>query len=144
MKLTMVISNDDSEMMWKVLVECDFLSPNLSHTTLVLNETLYRNIPSKRSDRRHVIVSPNYKPNDEFVIVFKNNDELLRRLEMLEEEIYMIGDIEMYNYFKNYIQNLYVLDMKNKEEVFIDNKETVLDTELYRISKYKKVEENEG
>lgn len=144
MKLTMIISNDDSELVWNALVKCDFLSPNLSDTTLILNETFYSNIPLKRSNRRHVIVSPNYKPVDENVIVFKNNDELLRRLEMLEEETYMVGDIDMYNYFKDYIKNLYIVEIKNKEKIFIGNTETVLDTELYKISKYKKVETNEG
>ncbi|MFA5603645.1 MAG: dihydrofolate reductase [Bacilli bacterium] len=143
MKLTMIVSNDDSKSVWNALIKSDFLSPNLSNTTLVLKENFYSNIPFKRSDRRHVIVSSNYKATDEFVIVFKSNDELLRRLEMLEEEIYMVGDIGMYNYFKDYIKNLYIIEVKNKEEIIIDNKETIVDTELYRISKIKKVETNE-
>lgn len=146
MNLTIIVSNDDSqsEAVWKILKDCEFFNEALIKKPVVLSERFYKTIPIIHPNKRYVVVSSNLNPEDKNIIVFKNNEQLLKRLEMLSEEFTIVSDKKMYEYFLPYAKKVYLIELKNpnQKEMFelpnFEQKEEY-ENESYKMKVYRKV-----
>ena len=149
MNLTMIVSNDDSfsSQLWKVLEECDFFSNELNHKPIIVGESFFKTIPIKNPKRRIIVISENLKDSDENILIFENKSKLLKRLDLLSEDVYMVSDIDMYNYFLQYINNLYFIEFKkSNKKLIIDNENfisnSIIENDNLKMIEYRKEKEN--
>ncbi|MDD2392129.1 MAG: dihydrofolate reductase [Bacilli bacterium] len=149
MNLTMIASNDDSKSkyLWKILEECDLFNSKLNNKPIIVREHFFKTIPVKNPKRRLIVISENFKNNDSNILVFENKSKLLKRLDLLTEEVYMVCDIDMYNYFLPYINNLYFIEFKNStNKLTINNKNfvsnNIIENNDFKMIEYRKEKEN--
>ncbi|NLM62751.1 MAG: hypothetical protein GX190_00345 [Mollicutes bacterium] len=145
MNLSIIISNDDNRAkeIWEVLEICDFFDDKLVKNPVVISEKFYQTIPKINPQKRYVVVSKNLESKNKNIIVFKDNEQLLRRLKMLSEDFFIISDKEMFEYFLPYAKKVYFVEIKNivnKTDFDLSNFEQkkVAENKNYKIKIYRK------
>ena len=146
MNLTMIVSNDDSKskIVWDILERCDFFDDKLISKPVILGEIFYNTLPILHPNKRYILVSSNLENENQNITIFKDNYQLLKRLEMLTEEFIMVSDKEMYNYFLPYVEKLYLIEFKNVNNKLLFNninftEIVVINNDNYKMIEYRKV-----
>ncbi|MDD4282454.1 MAG: dihydrofolate reductase [Bacilli bacterium] len=149
MNLTMIVSNDDSmsNQLWNILEKCDFFNEKLINKTVIVGEEFYNTIPIILPNKRYIVISKNLKNKDNNVIVFRNNYQLLRKLELLTEEFILVSDEKMYNFFLPYINKVYLVELrKSDNKILFDStnfcKKIMIDNNEFRMIEYRKEDIN--
>ena len=134
-----VIGNNNS-MIWHIPSDLKRFKSITSGSTIIMGRKTFESLPGVLPKRKHIVITrdKNYTVNNESVEVLHSVDEVLKKYENNNEEVFIIGGGQIYKEFLPHADKLYLTilekDFKgdtkfpeiNKDEWIIEEKSEII------------------
>ena len=107
----------NNDLIWNLPNDLKFYRHNTLNKTVVLGYNTYKSLPNKLKNRKMIVLT-NRKIDDEEIITYKNEYELLKN--EYKEDLYIIGGEQVYKTFIDIADELYItkIDATTKADTY--------------------------
>ncbi len=89
----------DNKLIWHIPPDLAFFRQNTIHKNIIMGSNTFFSLPNLLKDRHHIVLSKNSKFNDQRIEVYRNYDDLMKKIQTSNEEFYVIGGASIYKLF---------------------------------------------
>lgn len=101
----------DNKLIWRLPEDLKYFKRVTDGRTIIMGRKTFESLPKLLPNRKHIVLSSsNTFPSE--VEVYKNIKELLNKIQLSKEEIFVIGGGSVYEQFLEYANSLYLTEIE--------------------------------
>ena len=110
-----VIGNNNS-MIWHIPSDLKRFKSITSGSTIIMGRKTFESLPGVLPKRKHIVITrdKNYTVNNESIEVLHSVDDVLKKYENSNEEVFIIGGGQIYKEFLPHANKLYLTILKQE------------------------------
>ena len=135
----------DNKLIWSIPEDLNFFRENTLGKPIVMGLNTLNSLPRLLPNRRHIVLTHREICLDSSIIVFHSIEELLKYLELLDEEVMVIGGAQIYCQMIEYANKMLLTEIDKTAEAdvyFPDFSLCNWDRELISRHQYNDIEYN--
>lgn len=145
MNLKIIVTNNETKIyeLYKIMDECELFHQELFGNPIVVNELYFNKLPKINEQRRYIVIGDNLQSTKSNVLTFNSKEQFRNKLSLINEIVYMICDNDMYEFFKEYSKNIYVVNFKKYNDFKVDDSnktnKIIFENNFFKMIKYSEV-----
>lgn len=105
----------NNNLIWHIPEDLKFFKEKTMNKIIVMGYKTYKSLPKLLPGRRHVVLTHHQIDNDK-IKVFSYVDSLIKYLDSISEEVFIIGGATLYGEFINKASKIYLTEIDDKYE----------------------------
>ena len=101
----------DNNLIWYLPEDLKFFKETTTGHTIVMGMNTLNSLPRKLKNRRYIVITTKNIELDPDIKVVHSIDELLKYINTLDEETFIIGGASIYNQMINYSDKMYLTEV---------------------------------
>ncbi len=97
-----------NELLCRIPSDLKRFKEKTSGKTVIMGRKTFESLPKLLPNRKHIVISKNAEFQNPDIIVENDISKLAEKYKDSEEEVFIIGGAEIYNYFLPYCKNFYL------------------------------------
>lgn len=133
----------DNSLIWSIPEDLNFFKENTLGKPIVMGLNTLNSLPRILPNRRHIVLTHREVSFDPSILVFHSLKELFQYLEILNEEVMVIGGAQIYCQMMEYANKMLLTEIDKKAEAdvyFPEFSKNDWDKELVSSQKYNDIE----
>ena len=103
----------DNDLIWHIKGDLAHFKELTMHKKIIMGASTYKSLPKKLEGREYIILSKSLS-NISDARIYQNFDDLLAYLNILDEEVMIIGGASIYKLFLPYAEVLYLTEIEEE------------------------------
>lgn len=110
----------NNDLIWRIPEDLKFFRENTMGKSIVMGMNTFKSLPKLLPGRRHIVLTHRDICLDSSVMVFHNLDELLEYIDLLDEEVMIIGGAMIYKLMIDYADKMLLteIDRTSKADIY--------------------------
>ena len=133
----------DNRLIWSIPEDLKFFKENTLGKPIVMGLNTLNSLPRILPNRRHIVLTHREVSFDPSILVFHSLEELFQYLEILDEEVMVIGGAQIYCQMMEYANKMLLTEIDKTAEAdvyFPEFSKNDWDKELVSSQKYNDIE----
>jgi len=106
----------NNDLIWKIPEDLKFFKINTIDKPIVMGMNTLNSLPKLLPNRKHIVLTRKNVELDSSIMVFHNIEELLSYIELLDEEIMIIGGASIYSQMIKYANKMLLTEILDESE----------------------------
>lgn len=107
---------NDNTLIWSIPEDLKFFRENTIDKTIVMGMNTLKSLPKLLPNRKHVVLTRNNIELDPSIVVVHSIDELLSYIELLGEEVMIIGGAQIYSQMIEYANKMLLTEIDDSKD----------------------------
>ena len=103
-------------LIWSIPEDLKFFRDNTVGKTIVMGMNTLNSLPKLLPNRKHIVLTRKNVELDSSIIVIHSIDELLSYIEMLDEEVMIIGGSQIYSQMIDYADKMLLTEINDSRD----------------------------
>lgn len=132
----------NNDLIWKIPDDLKFFRENTNGKYIVMGLNTFNSLPKLLPNRKHIVLTHRDIELDSSVVIFHSINELLSFIDMLDEEVMIIGGSMIYNQMIEYASQMLLTeidDSMNADVYFPEFNFNEWDRELISVHNYNEI-----
>lgn len=133
----------DNKLIWSIPEDLNFFRDNTIGKPIIMGLNTLNSLPRLLPNRRHIVLTHREISLDPSIMIFHSIEELLKYLELLDEEVMVIGGAQIYAQMIEYANKMLLTEINKTAEsdVYFPNfSQSDWNRELISSHSYKDIE----
>lgn len=101
----------DNTLIWSIPEDLNYFRENTMGKTIVMGMNTLKSLPKLLPNRKHVVITRKNVMLDSSIVVVHSIDELLSYIELLDEEVMIIGGAQIYSQMIEYANKMLLTEI---------------------------------
>jgi len=106
----------DNTLIWSIPEDLKFFRDNTMGKTIVMGMNTLKSLPKLLPNRKHVVLTRKNVELDSSIVVVHSIDELLSYIELLNEEVMIIGGAQIYSQMIGYANKMLLTEIDDTKD----------------------------
>ena len=106
----------DNTLIWSIPEDLNFFKENTIDKTIVMGMNTLKSLPKLLPNRKHVVLTRKNIELDPSIVVVHSIDELLSYIELLGEEVMIIGGAQIYSQMIEYANKMLLTEIDDSKD----------------------------
>lgn len=102
-----------NDLIWHLPDDLKFFKEKTMNKKIIMGRKTFESLPKLLPGRHHIVLSKNASFSEE-VEVFSNINDLLKKYNNIDEEIFIIGGSSIYKIFLDYCDKIYLTEIEKE------------------------------
>lgn len=107
---------NDNTLIWSIPEDLNFFRENTIDKTIVMGMNTLKSLPKLLPNRKHVVLTRKNIELDPSIVVVHSIDELLSYIELLGEEVMIIGGAQIYSQMIEYANKMLLTEIDDSKD----------------------------
>ena len=107
---------NDNTLIWSIPEDLNFFRENTIDKTIVMGMNTLKSLPKLLPNRKHVVLTRKNVELDPSIVVVHSIDELLSYIELLGEEVMIIGGAQIYSQMIEYANKMLLTEIDDSKD----------------------------
>ena len=106
----------NNDLIWHLPNDLKFFKQTTLNKTVIMGRRTFESLPKKLPNRRNIVLMLPDEEKIPNVDIFYSVDEVLKEIEKIDDEVFIIGGASIYRQFLPYANKLYLTEVPNEEK----------------------------
>ena len=106
----------NNDLIWKIPEDLKFFRENTNGKYIVMGLNTFNSLPKLLPNRKHIVLTHRDIELDSSVVIFHSINELLSFIDMLDEEVMIIGGSMIYNQMIEYASQMLLTEIDDSHD----------------------------
>ena len=106
----------NNDLIWRIPEDLSFFRDNTIGKKIVMGMNTLKSLPKLLPNREHIVLTRKSVEIDSSIMVVHSIDELLSYIELLDEEVMIIGGAQIYNQMIDYANKMLLTEINDGKE----------------------------
>ncbi|MGM9878864.1 MAG: dihydrofolate reductase [Bacilli bacterium] len=106
----------NNKLIWYLPSDLKFFKEQTLNKHIVMGINTFKSLPKLLPSRKHIVLTHQNIDLGKDVTIFHNKDELLKYIENIKDEVFIIGGAQIYNQFINDANKLILTEIEKEEK----------------------------